>query len=165
MRLTLRATNTEGVNTYLAAFGNAAAVRSLTTAVGSAGIRVQRMMRENLESMIYAQSPAPGGYIRTRTLYRSVHASPPDTQHGGDESRASSGGDLAAQSASQAAGAKGDQLISEVGSWISYSEFVHNGVNQPQARPFMKAAEPAAATILREEIAHAVRALAHRRGP
>ncbi len=163
MRLTLRATNTEGVNTYLAAFGNNAAVAKLTEAVGSAGIRVQQLMRENLESMIYMRSPAPGGYIRTRTLYRSTHAAKPDANHSGDESRASSGGDLAAQSASQAAGAKGDQLISEVGSWISYAAPVHDGAFQPQPRPFMKQAESAANTALREEVAHAVRALANRR--
>ncbi len=165
MRLTLRATNTEGVNTYLAAFGNAAAVRSLTTAVGSAGIRVQRMMRENLESMIYAQSPAPGGYIRTRTLIRSVHAAPPDAEHTGDESTASSGSDLAATVASQAAGMRGDTIMTEVGSWISYAAPVHDGAFQPQPRPFMKQAEPAATVALREEVARTVKALSQRRVP
>lgn len=165
MRLTLRATNTEGVSTYLAAFGNAAAVQKLTLAVGKAGMRVQSMMQQNAESMIYSQPSAPGGYIRTRTLHRSIHAAPPDAQHGGDEARASSGTNLAAQSASQAAGAKGDQLISEVGSWISYAEFVHKGVNQPQERPFMKQAEEVAGQALREEVANAVRELANRRMP
>jgi len=165
MLLRLRATNTEGVNTYLAAFGNAAAVRHLTNAVGAAGIRVQQMMRANLESMIYAQSPAPGGYIRTRTLYRSTHAAPPDAEHGGDESSASSGGDLAATVASQAAGMRGDTIISEVGSWISYAAPVHDGASQPQARPFMKQAEPAAAVALREEVARTVKALSQRRAP
>jgi len=121
--------------------------------VGTAAIRIQEVVRRNLEAMIYSQPPASSGYQRTRTLFRSAHASPPDMDHSGDEERAHGGEDLAAVSASQAAGkASNGKIGSEIGSWISYADFVHDGVRQPEPRPFVDAAEDEANAIIEEEM-------------
>lgn len=124
--------------------------------VGRAAIRTQEAMRSNLESLVYAQSSAASGYIRTRTLMRSVHAAPPSADHSADEGRASSGSDLAASSPEAVVENEGGFLVSEVGSWISYAGYVHDGINQPQPRPFVEAAVAEAMIALDVEIMTAI---------
>ncbi len=127
------------------------AERFVGRGVGRAALLVQEDIRNHLQNMVYSQ-PSPHSYIRTNTLMRSVHASRPDAEHGGDEARARGGQDLAASSPDDVVGVSGSVLMSEVGSWISYAMFVHEGINQPQPRPFVGVAVPAAETTLEVEI-------------
>ena len=127
------------------------AERVVGRGVGRAAIRVQEDIRNHVENMIYAQ-PAPRGYVRTHTLMRSVHAAHPDADHSSDEGRARGGQNLMATSPDGIVEASGGVLVSEVGSWISYAALVHQGVNQPQPRPFIAFAVPAAETALEVEI-------------
>lgn len=133
----------------------------LEEAVGRAAIRVQRAMRENMERMIYAQPQSATGYVRTRTLMRSAHAASPGVDHGADESRAASGEDLVATAPTDVTERRGTQIVSEIGSWISYAEHVHEGVNQPSPRPFVTATVSDAERALQEEVERAVRAMAN----
>lgn len=124
--------------------------------VGRAAIRVQDIIRGHVQNMVYSQPSTGGGYQRTYTLMRSVHAAPPDADHASDEARAYGGFDLAATSPDAVVAASGGTLVSEIGSWISYAAFVHNGVNQPQPRPFIQVAVPAAEAVLGEEVMSAI---------
>lgn len=126
--------------------------------VGRAAIQTQDIIRNNLQNMIYAQSPAASGYQRTYTLMRSTHAASPSASHDADERRAHGGADLAATDIEPLAVVEtaGSTLASEVGSWASYASFVHDGVNQPQPRPFVSAAVPAAEAALHKEITEAI---------
>lgn len=128
----------------------------LEEAVGRAAIRVQQAMRENLERMVYAQPTSPSGYIRTHTLMRATHAARPDADHSSDESRAAAGEDLAANSPSEVVERRGNQIMSEIGVWISYGDFVHSGVGQPP-RPFVAQTAQMAERALQEEVERAVR--------
>ena len=102
--------------------------------------------------MVYSQPSASTGYERTYTLKRSVHAAHPDADHVSDEARAYGGQNLAATSPDGIVEASGGVLVSEVGSWISYAALVHAGINQPQPRPFISVAVPAAEAALESEI-------------
>ena len=104
--------------------------------IGLAAIEVQDEMRNNLVNMIYAQPP--GLYQRTYTLMRSTHAARPGAAHDGDESRAHSGMDLRADDPDSVWEASGHVIEAEAGSWVSYADKVHRGINQPQARPFVE---------------------------
>ena len=128
------------------------AERIVGRGVGRAAIRVQEDIRNHVENMIYAQPSSNTGYQRTHTLMRSVHASHPDADHVSDEARARGGQNLMATSPDGIVEASGGVLVSEVGSWISYAALVHQGVNQPQPRPFIAFAVPAAETALEVEI-------------
>ncbi len=106
------------------------------TAIGKSAIEVQEAMRNNLENMIYSQ---PSGlYQRTYTLMRSTHAARPGEAHAGDEARAHSGMDLTASDPDAVWEGSGGLVESEAGSWISYADKVHQGINQPQPRPFVE---------------------------
>jgi len=105
-------------------------------AIGESAIAVQDEMRNNLVNMIYSQPP--GEYIRTYTLMRSTHAARPGAAHAGDEGRAHSGMDLVASDPDAVWEASGHVIEAEAGSWISYADKVHRGINQPQARPFVE---------------------------
>jgi len=116
--------------------------------VGAAAITVQRDMRQWLQAMVYDQPRAASGYARTKTLMKSTHASPPDTNHDGDEARARAGEDLATNTPSRAAGLRGSQVISEIGPHTEYAQHVVDGVNQPSERPFVdQAADDAEDTL------------------
>lgn len=128
------------------------AERVVGRGVGRAAIRVQEDIRNHVENMIYAQPSASTGYQRTHTLMRSVHASHPDADHVSDEARAHGGQNLSAMSPDSIVEASGGVLVSEVGSWISYAALVHQGINQPQSRPFIAVAVPAAEIALDTEI-------------
>ena len=123
------------------------AERFVGRGVGRAALLVQEDIRHHLQNMVYSQS-SPHSYIRTNTLMRSVHASRPDAEHGGDEARARGGQDLAASSPDDVVGVSGSVLMSEVGCWISYAMFVHEGINHPQPRPFGGVAGPSAESTL-----------------
>lgn len=155
MKLRVNWANRGGVLQYMRGFADRAA-DPLMEGVGRAAIRVQAAMRENLEAMVYQKPISPGGYQRTRTLFRSTHAARPSNDHSGDEGRAFAGEDLAASEPLDVVERRGDQIMSEIGSWISYAEYVHNGVNQPSPRPFVSAAADAAEQIMEEEVAAAV---------
>ncbi len=120
--------------------------------LGRAAIRTQDTIRGHLQNMVYAQPPQAGGYARTYTLMRSVHAALPDADHSADEGRAHGGMDLAATVPESVVEASGGTLSSDIGSWVSYAAFVHDGVNQPQARPFVAIAVPEAEAMLEQEI-------------
>lgn len=124
--------------------------------VGRAAIRVQDIIRGHVQNMVYSQPSAESGYVRTHTLMRSVHAAPPNADHAGDEARAYGGFDLAATSPDMVVEASGGTLVSEVGSWISYAAFVHDGTVNSQPRPFVQAAVPAAVAVLGEEVMLAI---------
>ncbi len=132
------------------------AERIVGRGVGRAAIRTQETIRDNLMNMVYSQPSQAGGYERTYTLMRSVHAAKPSADHGGDEMRAQGGQELAATSPEAVVEASGGVLESEVGSWVSYAGYVHNGVNQPQPRPFVGNAVPAAEAALETEIMTAI---------
>ncbi len=120
--------------------------------VGRAAIRVQEDIRNHVENMVYSQPTSMSGYLRTYTLMRSVRAAHPDADHTSDEARAYGGQNLAATSPDSIVEASGGVLVSEVGSWISYASFVHEGINQPQPRPFVAVSVPAAEATLESEI-------------
>ncbi len=130
----------------------ATAEQVVAKGVGRAAIRTQEAMRVHLESMVYAQSPAASGYIRTYTLMRSVHAAKPSADHSADEGRASGGADLSAMTPEEVVEKSGNTLVSEVGSWIGYAGYVHEGIHQPQPRPFAEASVAEAEIALDEEI-------------
>lgn len=163
MKLTVRWANKPQVLSYIRGFSGPRVTKTLQGAVGKAAIRVQGVMRQNLESMVYAQPQAASGYVRTRTLHRSTHAARPSNDHSGDEARASGGTDLAASDPMQVVEKRGDTIASEIGSWISYAEQVHEGVNQPSSRPFVANAVQQANDILAGEVAQAVQTAARRR--
>lgn len=133
----------------------ATAEQFVSRGVGRAAIRTQEAIRAHLENMIYAQ-PSSGSYIRTRTLMRSVHAASPSADHGADEGRAFSGSDLAASQPESVVDAQGGTLVADVGSWISYASKVHEGINQPQPRPFVGIAVREAEAFLGEEVMAAI---------
>lgn len=121
--------------------------------VGRAALRVQDIIRGHVQNMVYSQPSAVGGYQRTYTLLRSIHAAPPDADHASDEARAYGGFDLAATSPDAVVAQSGGTLVSEIGSWVSYAVFVHNGtIDHPQPRPFVQVAVPAAEVALETEI-------------
>lgn len=155
MKLRVVFKNRNAVLGFFDKLGGAKALPILEEAVGKAAIRTQEAMRSHLDAMIYAQPTSPSGYIRTFKLMRSTHAATPSTDHSGDESKAASG-DLRATNPSDVAERRGDQIMSEVGSWISYAEHVHEGVNQPSGRPFVAATEQEAEKFLVEEVQNAV---------
>lgn len=163
MRLTIRWINKQQVLDYLLLFAGPKSSRPLKEAVGKAAIRVQAVMRDNLESMIYAQPQSASGYIRTHTLYRAAHAARPSNDHSGDEVRARAGQDLAAHSPLQVVEMRGDTIASHIGVWISYAHAVHEGINQPAPRPFVRNLDKDAADILNEEVTEAIMVMAHRR--
>ncbi len=109
----------------------------LVTATGKAALRTQDAARRSLQEMVYAQPPAASGYTRTGRLRRSVRAASPAADHSSDHDAALTT-DLAAHSPEQVAAMRGDQIESEVGSWVEYAEQVHEGINQPQPRPFLE---------------------------
>ncbi len=104
--------------------------------IGESALEVQEEMRNNLVNMIYSQPQ--GLYQRTYTLMRSTHAARPGAAHDGDESRAHSGMDLRADDPDSVWEASGHVIEAEAGSWVSYADKVHRGINQPQARPFVE---------------------------
>jgi len=123
--------------------------------VGAAAIRTQAAIRRHLTGYVYLQ-PSKSGYVRTRTLYRSVHAAPPGANHSGDEGAARSGQDLAAHDPRQAAAMQGGAAVSEVGSHVSYADYVHSGARGVRPRPFVDAAEDEAERMLVEELEKAI---------
>ena len=125
--------------------------QSVVTAAGRAGIRVQEIIRGNLDREVYSSPPSASGYIRTHRLMNSVHASPPDASHDDDHDRALNN-DLAARAPSRAAGWDGDNIVSEVGSWVDYADFVHEGVNQPTPTLFVEDAVDEAEDALADEM-------------
>lgn len=160
MKTTLRWINREQWLTSMRNLGGASGLNKLESGVGRAAIRVQQAMREQLERMVYSQPPSASGYVRTRTLMRSTHAASPNVDHGADESRASGGEDLAATNPTDVTERRGSQIASEIGSWISYAERVHEGVNQPSPRPFVTAIVPDAERALQEEVERAIQEMA-----
>jgi hypothetical protein len=134
----------------------ASAEKVIGQGVGRAAIRTQDIIRGLLEHMVYAQPSAASGYQRTYTLMRSVHAAPPSADHSADEGRTHAGADLAATSPEAVVEASGGVLEAEAGSWISYAALVHNGINQPQPRPFVSTGIPAAEAALEGEIMAAI---------
>ncbi len=105
-------------------------------AIGESALEVQEEMRNNLVNMIYSQPQ--GLYQRTYTLMRSTHAARPSADHSGDEGRAHSGMSLAASDPDAVWEATGGVIEAESGSWVSYADKVHKGINQPQPRPFVE---------------------------
>ncbi len=132
------------------------AEHTVARGMGRAAIRVQDAIRSHLQNMIYSQPSQAGGYERTYTLMRSLHAARPSANHGGDEMRAQSGQDLAATSPDGLVEASGNVLATEVGSWISYAGYVHDGVNQPQPRPFIAVTVPFAEAALEVNVMEAI---------
>ena len=130
----------------------------LEEAVGKSAIKVQDTIREDMESMVYSQGQSSLGYVRTRTLIRSVHAARPSNDHGSDENRASGGADLKATKPREVVERRGKNLVSESGSWISYAESVHEGrgMGERTAKPFITRALNDAQNILNEEVLEAV---------
>ncbi len=160
MRLTLRWVNRGQWDASMRNLRGERSLAMLEEAVGRAAIRVQQVMRQQLDRMVYAQPPAASGYARTYTLMRSTHAAKPGTDHGADEARAFGGADLAATDPTDVTERRGNQIVSEIGSWAGYSEFVHKGVNQPSPRPFVTATLPDAERALQEEVERAVQRMA-----
>ena len=128
----------------------------LEEAVGRAAIRTQQEMRNHLERLVYAQPSSASGYVRTYTLMRSTHAASPEDDHSADESRSANGSDLRASSASDVVNRRGDTIMSEVGSWISYAWYVHEGASGHGPRPFVTMARPEAERALQQEVEQAV---------
>lgn len=141
---------------HMQSFTSPSRLAHLERGVGRAAIRAQQLMRENLESMIYSQPPAASGYIRTRTLFRSTHAAAPNVEHNNDQDRAFAGEDLAATRPEDVVLRQGTEIMSDVGSWIRYASYVHEGANQPSPRPFVEAARDGAEQAMTEEVEAAV---------
>ncbi len=159
MQLTLRWVNRAQWLASMRNLRGEPSLNMLEEAVGRAAIRVQKAMRDALERMVYAQPPS-GSYVRTRTLMRSTHAAAPGIDHGADESRAAAGGDLAATDPTDVTARRGTQIVSEIGSWVGYAEYVHQGVNQPSPRPFVSSVVSDAERALQEEVDRAVQKMA-----
>ncbi len=163
MRLTINWANKQQTLSYMRAFAGPRASKPLQESVGKAAIRVQAAMRDNMEAMVYSQPQSATGYMRTRTLYRATHAARPSNNHSGDEARAGAGEDLAAHDPMQVVEMRGGTIASHIGVWISYAEHVHEGINQPGPRPFMRNLEKSATDILNEEVTQAIMVMAQRR--
>lgn len=109
---------------------------------GRVAIKMQGRIKDNLEAAVYSQPPAASGYRRTRTLFRSVVAAPPDADHSGDEGAAHGGQDLAVDSPGRAAAVQsGGKIGSEIGSHVRYSEAVQEGANGVPPREFISDAD------------------------
>lgn len=159
MQLTLRWVNRGQWNASIQKLRGEVSLNLLEEGVGRAAIRVQQAMREQLERMVYAQPPAASGYVRTGTLMRSTHAAAPGVDHGADQSRAAGGENMAATSPADVVERRGNQIVSEIGSWIDYAEYVYRGVNQPSPRPFLPPPTDAE-RALQEEVERAVQRMA-----
>jgi HK97 gp10 family phage protein len=129
------------------------AMTPVKRAVGRAALSLQAQVRASLQSMIYATPER--GYRRTGTLMRSSHAAPPDIDHSGDEQAAFGGADLAATDPMKVVGGDLAQggFSSEIGSWIHYAHFVHDGTIHMAARPFLGPAAAMARAQLEAELA------------
>lgn len=104
--------------------------------VGEAALLTQADMKDQLNSMIYSK-PETRYYKRTFRLYRGAHAAMPGNDHSTDDSSAETS-DMAASSASAIVAATNGVYMSEVGDWVSYAWFVHEGygLGLRATRPF-----------------------------
>ncbi len=146
------------VMAYMGSFSGARGLQSLEEGVGKAAIKIQDIIREDMESMVYSQGQSASGYERTRTLLRSAHAARPSNEHGSDEDRALGGADLKATKPREVVERRGKNLVSEAGTWISYAEAVHDGLGRGErtAKPFITRALNEAANILDDEVVEAI---------
>ncbi len=114
----------------------------LMRAVGMAAIAAQEKGRQNLQQMVYSQPPAASGYIRTGSLMRGMgahKASRPDTGQG---AAAIAGKDLAQYDPMAVVERRGmNEFRTAVSNPVKWAEYVHDGVRQPEARPFMDGIE------------------------
>jgi len=118
------------------------------------------MMRQELLNMIYSLPET--GYHRTYTLFRSTHASNLGKSHAGDERSAFSGTDLGTSSPAEVVSERLGAYSSEIGTWISYAVYVHEGLGQGARtpKPFSVSVHAAAPRVLREEMTAAAAKIA-----
>ena len=116
------------------------ALNQITRAVGQSAIEAQDHARDNLQSMVYDQPPALGGYKRTWTLMRGMSAFKSSRPNTGQHAKAASGIDLRATDPLAVVEVRGrTDFRSAVGNPVEWAQFVIDGVRQPggDERPFM----------------------------
>ena len=133
-----------------------ARLEPIKLAVGRAALRVQADVRASLQAMVY--DLPEGRYKRTGTLMRTSHAAKPGIDHSGDEAAGLAGKDfLATDPLKVVGGALPEGFASEIGNWIHYAVFVHEGTVRMASRPFLAGPAAVARAYFEEELARAVR--------
>lgn len=137
----------------------------LKIGAGRAAIRIQNLMRDELDRLIYSTPETPN-YVRTHTLMRSTYASRPGAQHGHDHDAAAAGTDLAAGQTDPNSIGRGGGFVRitgyeaevEIGSWANYAEAVHEGWGSGARipKPFSRMPAEEAPGILEKEIGQAL---------
>jgi len=127
---------------------------------GAAAFRIQQMMRDELERLVYSTPESPT-YRRTRTLWRATYAARPGASHDRDYDAAFSGHDLAVTEpvAGGVVVLRGYEAEIDIGSWAEWAYYVHEGLGGNRARgprPFTAVPLAAAPGIASEEIGRAL---------
>jgi len=126
---------------------------------GAGAIRVQDIMRAELDRLIYSTPESPN-YKRTHTLMRATYAARPGANHSGDHAAAKAGQDLrvSAPAAGGVVKLVGYVAQIDVGSWADWAWHVHEGHGNGSRipKPFTVRPLNEAQGILREEIGQAL---------
>ena len=127
---------------------------------GTAAFRIQQMMREELERLVYSTPESPT-YQRTRTLWRATYAARPGGDHSRDHDAAFAGHDLAVTEpvAGGVVVLRGYEAEIDIGSWADWAYYVHEGLGGNATRgprPFTAVPLAAAPAITTEEISRAL---------
>lgn len=130
----------------------------LQHAVGKAAHRVEESMRKSLWDMVY--STPERDYSRTGRLIQGAHAAKPGTSHEADDETALSR-DMHINDPTDVVGVTGLEFASEIGDWVSYAWFVHEGkgLGQRPPKPFSAQANLDAPFFLAEEVNSAIAAV------
>lgn len=132
-------------------------MRAVQLGVGKAAHRTEETMRQSLWAMVY--STPEGDYERTGRLINGVHAAQPGTSHNGDDDIALSM-DMHNDDPMAVVRTIGLEFSSEVGNWVSYAWFVHEGMGLGTRgpKPFSAQANLNAGAFLAQEVNSAVAA-------
>lgn len=133
---------------------------TLKTALGKVAYRLQEIMRQELDRLIYNTPISPSGYIRTGTLRRATYAARPGADHSRDHDAAFAGVDLGVTLPAAGGVVRMNAYAGEieVGSWANYAWFVHEGYGNGHRvpKPFAVKAQDQAGQIVDEELGQAL---------
>lgn len=126
--------------------------------VGKAAHRTEEVMRQSLWSMVYATPE--GDYVRTGRLANGTHAAKPGVSHANDDSTALRT-DMHNDDPMAIVKVTGLEFSSEIGNWVSYAYFVHEGLGRGNRgpKPFSSQANLVAPTFLSQEVNSAIAAI------
>lgn len=127
-------------------------------AVGKAAHRVEASMKKALWGMVYATPERD--YERTGRLLNGIHAAAPGVSHQDDDSSALAG-DMHIDDPVSVVSVTGLEFASEIGDWVSYAWFVHEGrgLGARVPKPFSSQPSLDAPFFLAEEVNSAIAAV------